>query len=243
MLNKDHAELQKIIGYNFNDIEILITALTHKSHAAEADIESCNERMEFLGDSILSTIVAEMLYTRYPHESEGKLSQFKAQTVSASSLSIWAKAINLGDYIFLGKSEDSREARHRENLLCDAFEAVCGAIYLDGGFENAKKFVLKFLDIQKEIVITDYKSRLQEMAQSIYKRLPEYKIVKEFGPDHKKRFEVVVYVNNKLLGKGTGNSKKEAHQSAAEQAMKSINQSAVASNVEQLLFVSIDVRR
>ncbi|MCA6072317.1 MAG: ribonuclease III [Endomicrobium sp.] len=232
MLNKDHVELQKIIGYNFNDIGVLIMALTHKSHVAEADIKSCNERIEFLGDSILSAVVAEMLYARYPCESEGKLSQFKAQIVSTSSLSIWAKAINLGDYIFLGKSENSREARHRENLLCDTFEAVCGAIYLDGGFENAKKFVLKFLDIQKEIVITDYKSRLQEIARSIYKRLPEYKIVKEFGPEHSKKFEVVVYVNNKLLGKGTGNSKKEAHQSAAEQAMKNINQSAVASNVE-----------
>jgi ribonuclease-3 len=229
MLNKDHVELQKIIGYNFNDIGILIVALTHKSHAAEADIKSCNERMEFLGDSILSAIVAEMLYARYPCESEGKLSQFKSQIVSTSSLSIWAKAVNLGDYIFLGKGEDSQGARHRENLLCDAFEAVCGAIYLDGGFENVKKFVLKFLDIQKEILITDYKSRLQEIARSIYKNLPEYKIVKEFGPDHSKKFEVVVCVNNKLLGKGTGNSKKEAHQSAAEQAMKNINQSANAS--------------
>lgn len=122
----------------------------------------------------------------------------------------------------MGKSEDAFEARNRESFLCDVFEAVVGAVYLDGGFENAKNFVLKFLDVQKEIIITDYKSRLQEVAQSIYKELPEYKIVKEFGPDHNKKFEAVVYVKNRLLGKGVGSSKKEAHQAAAEQAMKNI---------------------
>lgn len=229
MLNKDNVKLQKIIEYNFNNLEILITALTRKSYATEVSVN--NERMEFLGDSILSAIVAETLYARYPGESEGKLSQLKAQIVSASSLSAWAKEINLGDYIFLGKSEDFQETRHREKLLCAVFEAVCGAIYLDGGFENAKKFVLKFLDIQREIVITDYKSKLQEMVQSIYKELPEYKTVNEFGPDHSKKFEIAVYVNNKLLGKGTGNSKKSAQKSAAEQAIKNINQSDDVSNV------------
>jgi ribonuclease-3 len=122
----------------------------------------------------------------------------------------------------LGKSEDAFEARNRESFLCDVFEAVVGAVYLDGGFENAKNFVLKFLDLQKEIIITDYKSRLQEVAQSIYKELPEYKIVKEFGPDHNKKFEAVVYVKNRLLGKGVGSSKKEAHQAVAEQVMKNI---------------------
>jgi ribonuclease-3 len=232
MLNNNQVKLQKIIEYKFNNLELLIIALTHKSYAAEAGIESYNERMEFLGDSILSAIVAETLYDRYPCESEGRLSQFKAQIVSASGLSAWAKEINLGDYIFLGKSEDTQEARLREGLLCDVFEAVVGAIYLDGGFENARNFVLKFLDVQKKIVITDYKSRLQEIAQSIYKILPEYKIIKEFGPDHSKKFEAAVYVNNKLLGKGNGNSKKEAHQSAAEQAMKNIDQSVNTSSAK-----------
>jgi ribonuclease-3 len=222
MLSKDYEKLQDIFEYKFNNLEILRTALTHKSYAVEYGKKNYNERMEFLGDSILSVIIVETLYLIYPSESEGKLSQLKAQIVSASNLSIWAKEINLGDYIFLGKSEDVFEARNRESLLCDVFEAIIGAVYLDGGFEHAKRFVLKFLDTQKEIVITDYKSRLQELTQSVYKELPEYKIIKEFGPDHNKKFEVTVYVKRRLLGTGTGNSKKEAQQSAAEQAMKNI---------------------
>jgi ribonuclease-3 len=223
MLTKDYEKLQEIIEYKFNNLEVLRTALTHKSYAAEYDgKKSYNERMEFLGDSILSAVIVETLYLLYTNESEGKLSQLKAQIVSAPNLSIWAKKINLGDYIFLGKSEDVFEARKRESLLCDVFEAVVGAVYLDGGFENAKKFVLKFLDAQEEIIITDYKSRLQELAQSVYKEIPEYKIIKEFGPDHNKKFEAVVYVKKRLLGRGIGSSKKEAQQSAAEQAMKNI---------------------
>ncbi|MDR2811602.1 MAG: ribonuclease III [Endomicrobium sp.] len=223
MISKDYEKLQEIIEYKFNNLEVLRTALTHKSYAVEyGGKKSYNERMEFLGDSILSAVIVETLYLIYPSESEGKLSQLKAQIVSASNLGIWAKEINLGDYIFLGKSEDIFEARDRESLLCDVFEAVVGAVYLDGGFENAKKFVLKFLDVQKEIIITDYKSRLQELAQSVYKELPEYKIIKEFGPAHNKKFEAAVYVKGKLLGSGIGSSKKEAQQSAAEQAMKNI---------------------
>ncbi|MDR0977538.1 MAG: ribonuclease III [Endomicrobium sp.] len=224
MFNNSCAEFQKIIGYSFNDVEILKTALTHKSYAAEcAGSKNYNERMEFLGDSILSAVAAEALYLRYPGGSEGKLSQLKAQIVSASNLCVWAKEINLGRYVFLGKSENAFDARNREGLLCDAFEAVIGAVYLDGGFENAKKFILKFLDVHKEIIITDYKSRLQEIAQSVFKELPEYKIIKEFGPDHSKKFEIVVYLKRHILGRGLGSSKKEAQQSAAEQAIKNIN--------------------
>jgi ribonuclease-3 len=223
MLNNNFEKFQEIIEYKFNNLEVFKTALIHKSYASECCTnKNYNERMEFLGDSILSAIIAETLYLRYPDETEGKLSQLKAQIVSSSNLSIWAKEINLGLYIFLGKSEDISEARNREGLLCDVFEAVVGAIYLDGGFDNAKKFVLKFLDVSKEIIITDYKSRLQEAVQSLYKELPEYKIIKEFGPDHSKKFKVAVYVKGQLLGKGIGNSKKEAQQSAAEQAMKNI---------------------
>lgn len=222
MLNKDREKLQKIIEYEFGDPEILATALTHKSYSAETGVENYNERMEFLGDSILSAIVAETLYLRYPRENEGKLSQFKAQIISAHNLSDWAREMDLGGCIYLGKSEDTKEARQRESLLCDVFEAVTGAIYLDGGFENVKKFVLRFLNDCREIEITDYKSRLQEILQSIYKELPKYKIIKEFGPDHNKKFEAAVYIKSKFLGKGVGNSKKKAQQSAAEQAMKNI---------------------
>jgi ribonuclease-3 len=221
-LNKNREKLQKVIEYEFGDPEILVTALTHKSYAVETGVENYNERMEFLGDSILSAIVAEAFYLKYPREREGKLSQFKAQVVSAHNLSGWARKMDLGDCIYLGKSEDTKEARQREGLLCDVFEAVTGAIYLDGGFETAKKFVLRFLNDCKEIEITDYKSRLQEIMQSIYKELPDYRIIKEFGPDHNKKFEVAVYIKSKFLGKGAGNSKKEAQRSAADQAIKNI---------------------
>jgi ribonuclease-3 len=252
MLNKNIEKFQEVIGYKFNNLKILVTALTHISYVTETAneanncnvvssssavikvrIEDYNERMEFLGDSILSAIIAETLYARYPSETEGKLSQLKAQIVSACNLSFWAKKICLGEYIFLGKNEDSKEARQRKHLLCDVFEAVIGALYLDGGYEVTKNFVLKFLEPQKEIIMRDYKSKLQEITQLIYKRLPEYKIVKEFGPDHNKRFEAAVYVNNEFLGKGIGNSKKEAHQLAAEQAMLNINQSASVNNVKK----------
>ncbi|MCL2390111.1 MAG: ribonuclease III [Endomicrobia bacterium] len=222
MKNREIEKLQKVIEYTFNNLEVLITALTHKSHAAGSGFKNYNERMEFLGDSILSAVVADALYKRYPEETEGKLSQLKSQIVSAQNLSSWAKLINLGDFIFLGKSEDSKEARNREGLLCDAFEAVSGAIYIDGGFENAKKFVLKFLDGQKEIEITDYKSRLQESSQSDCKELPKYKIIREFGPDHDKKFEAAVYIKDRLLGKGVGHSKKEAQQEAAKKALENI---------------------
>ena len=222
MSNKSLEKLQEAIEYQFNNLEVLMIALTHKSYAAESGIQIYNERMEFLGDSILSAIVAESLYYRYSDETEGKLSQLKSQIVSSQNLSEWAKEIKLGDFVLLGKSEDTTEARQREGLLCDAFEALVCAVYLDGGFENAKKFVLKFLDKQQDIVITDYKSRLQEAVQSEYKILPKYKILRERGPDHDKNFEVAVYVKDQLLGKGVGHSKKEAQQEAALKALENI---------------------
>ncbi|GHT55344.1 ribonuclease 3 [Endomicrobiia bacterium] len=224
MLSKNHEKLQKVIEYKFNDPKILITALTHKSYVARIGTKGYNnERMEFLGDSILAAIVAEALYTKYPRKAEGVLSQLKAQLVSANNLCVWAKKIYLGDYVFLGRGENTKkEARQTKNLLGDVFEAVVGAIYLDGGFENSKKFVLKFLDVQEEIIGQDYKSRFQEFSQSVYRELPEYKTVRESGPDHDKKFEVAVYVHKMLLGEGTGSSKKEAQQSAAKQAMENI---------------------
>jgi len=224
MTNKSLEELQKVIEYKFNNLEVLITALTHKSYASDAGSKNYNERMEFLGDSVLSAVVVEALYNKFPDDPEGKLSQYKSQTVSAANLSCWAQSIGLGDFIFLGKSEDSPQARRRESLLCDTFEAVVGALYLDGGLDAARKFVLNFFDfnLMPEAAETDYKSRLQEAVQSECGKLPEYVILKEFGPDHNKEFEAGVYVKDKLLGKGTGHTKKEAQQFAAKEAIKNI---------------------
>ncbi|MDR2191665.1 MAG: ribonuclease III [Endomicrobium sp.] len=221
MSNKDYGKLQEVIGRKFDNLEVLTAALTHKSYAsALLDPQEYNERLEFLGDSVLSTVVVESLYNKFPHENEGKLSQLKAQIVSSHNLSLWAKEIALGDYVMLGKSEDTKESRQRENLLCDVFEAVCGAVFLDGGYAAAKIFISKFLDRQSEVVSTDYKSRLQEIIQSQYKELPRYETLREFGPDHEKNFEVAVYAKKKLLGKGAGHSKKEAQQAAAKEALE-----------------------
>jgi ribonuclease-3 len=220
MPNKDYGKLQNLIGRKFDNPEVLIEALTHKSCASSGVPKKNNERLEFLGDGILSAIVVEFLYEKFPLENEGKLSQLKAQIVSARNVSLLAKEIALGDYVLFGKSEDTKESRLRESLLCDVFEAVCGAVFLDGGYPAAKSFVLKFLSGQSEIIITDYKSRLQETAQSEYKELPEYEVLKELGPDHSKKFEVAVYVKKKLLGTGVGHSKKEAQQAAAKEALE-----------------------
>jgi len=219
MSNKDYEKLQEIIGRKFDNLEVLIEALTHKSYASVINPQKYNERLEFLGDGVLSAVAVEFLYKKFPHEDEGKLSQLKAQVVSAPNISLWAKKIGLGDYAMLGKSEDTKESRQRESLLCDVFEAVCGAIFLDGGYAAARDFISKFLDGQDEIIITDYKSRLQEIVQSEHKELPRYEILREFGPDHDKKFEVAVYVKKKLLGKGEGHSKKEAQQAAAKEAI------------------------
>lgn len=227
MSNKELEKLQKVIEYKFNNLEVLITALTHKSYAADTESKIYNERMEFLGDSILSAIVAQHLYERYRAESEGVLSQLKSQIVSSRNLSRWAKKADLGGFILLGKSEDVKGSRNREGLLCDTFEALVCAVYLDGGFQEAEKFVLRFLDDSRDIILTDYKSRLQEAVQCEYKILPEYRIEKESGPDHDKSFEAAVYVKNKLLGRGKGHSKKEAQQAAAQKAMKNINKKTI----------------
>jgi ribonuclease-3 len=220
MSNKDYGRLQEVIGRKFDNLEVLIEALTHKSYAPALNPKKYNERLEFLGDSVLSAVVVEFLYKKFPKENEGRLSQLKAQIVSSPNVSLWAKEISLGDYIILGKSEDTKESRQRESLLCDVFEAVCGAVFLDGGYAAARDFISKFLDMQSEVVITDYKSRFQEIVQAEYRELPRYEILREFGPDHDKNFEVAVYVKKKFLGKGVGRSKKEAQQAAAKAALE-----------------------
>ncbi|MDR1952732.1 MAG: ribonuclease III [Elusimicrobiota bacterium] len=224
MLTKNIDEFQKVISYKFNDIEILRTALTHSSYASEFALKSNNERMEFLGDSILGFIVVENLYKKFPEYKEGELSQLKSKIVSAHSLSAWAKEISLGDFVYLGKGQDTKKARGRENLLCDSFEALIGAIYLDGGVEEAKNFILKFLHKPPSFETTDFKSKLQEIIQSQYAVLPEYKVLKETGPDHNKYFEMAVYLRKRLLGVGKGHSKKEAEQFAAQKAIDNIKE-------------------
>lgn len=214
------AKLQSIIGYVFQNQKTLELALIHKSYSSEYGLTDCNERMEFLGDGILSALVSEYLYNKYSDKQEGDLSQLKAQIVSAKSLSRWAKEIQLNEFVLISKNEELNGARLRESLLCDSFEAVTGAVYLDGGFEQASKFIGKFLNRNINFDITDYKTKLQEKIQSQYRTLPQYKVIEESGPDHNKKFKVAVFVNAKQLGVGAGNSKKQAEQTAAKQAFE-----------------------
>ncbi len=220
----DIDKAQKITGHKFKDQNLLLKALTHKSYAAETGTDEYNERMEFLGDSILSAVVADFLYNKYPDDDEGRLSQIKSQIVSRQTLAKWAKKIKLGDYLYIGKGEELNAARVRENLLADTFEAVIAAIYLDSGFEAAEKFIFGFLSLQKRVVINDSKSKLQELIQSRYQTLPEYKVLSESGPDHDKVFEIAVYHKKKQLGTGSGRCKKDAEQAAAKKALKAISQ-------------------
>jgi ribonuclease III len=215
-------QLQKLIDTQFKNINLLTIALTHKSYAAEINSKEFNERLEFLGDSVLSSVVADYLYQKYPKQDEGKLSQLKSQIVSRLNLGRWAKDIKLGDYIYISKGEQACGGRDRDSILANAFEALIAAVYLDLGYEAAQKFILSHLSKQKRLVVNDPKSKFQELMQSKYQRLPEYKVLEETGPDHEKMFEIGVYMDKELLGVGKGRSKKDAQQIAARNALKKL---------------------
>ena len=217
-------EAEKNIGYVFKDKGLLKTALTHSSYANEkSGSVPYNERLEFLGDSVLGIITAEYLFTNHKDFPEGELTKVRAALVCEPALYNFAKSINLGDFLFLGKGELHTGGRERPSILADAFEAVIAAIYLDGGMENAKKFVLKFISAAGREVIelnTDFKTRLQEVIQKNPEEHIEYFTVAEKGPDHDKRFVVEVRLNSNVIGRGEGKSKKQAEQKAAKQALE-----------------------
>jgi ribonuclease-3 len=216
----DLKKLEKILGYQFENPELLNKALTHKSYATEVSCSEFNERMEFLGDSILSAVTADFLYHKYPDQDEGKLSQLKSQIVSGLNLSKWARDLKLGNFIYISKGEEANGGRQRESILSNTLEAVIAALYLDAGFPVAKEFILKYLVSLKRVVITDQKSKLQELIQSEYQTLPEYRVLSESGPDHEKVFEVGVFLRKELLGLGSGRCKKDAQQGAAKKALR-----------------------
>lgn len=210
---------EEIIGYKFKDKSLLQTALTHSSYANEMNGKvDYNERLEFLGDSVLGMITAEFLFENHPEMPEGKLTKTRAAMVCEKSLHRFAQSIKLGEFMYLGKGEINTGGRERPSILADAFESLIAAIYLDAGFEEAKKFVLGFIstaDIE-ETVITDYKTALQEIVQKNPGEYLEYFMVGESGPDHCKTFIVEVHLNNNVIGTGEGRSKKQAEQMAAK---------------------------
>ncbi len=215
-------ELERNIGYSFKNKELLRLALTHSSYANEKSLKEDNERLEFLGDSVLGFITAEYLFSLLKQKAEGDLTKLRANAVCEKSLAGFAAEIDLGDYILLGKGEKMTGGRERPSILSDAFESVIAAIYLDGGIEEAKKFVLRFVSesTTDTVQATDYKTLLQEIIQKNPDEHLSYRLVAESGPDHHKEFTVEVYLNSNCIGTGTGFSKKKAEQAAAREALR-----------------------
>ncbi|MBI5210880.1 MAG: ribonuclease III [Elusimicrobia bacterium] len=217
------SPFEDAIGYRFKDAALLKEALSHRSYASESKTDLYNERLEFLGDSILSAAIAHYCYVNLPQEREGTLSKIRSQFVSRASLAEWAREIGLGAHLLLGVGEESSGGRNRQSVLANALEALLGAIFLDGGYGAAAAFIDRWCQTRLEgFVETDYKSRLQELLQSRFKSTPSYELLQSSGPDHDRTFSVLVHLNKRTLGQGTGKSKKEAEQAAARDALKSL---------------------
>ncbi len=226
-LAADLPDLEAKLGYHFTDGALIETALTHRSHAYRTGQErlQSNERLEFLGDSVLGLIVNEYLFRRYPDRSEGELTKMKSLVVSRTVLSRAAERLDLGRHLILAPGEVDAGGRTRSSILSDAFEAVLGALYLDGGLAPVQRFVQRGLLVSLEQTLADhqlvnYKSLLQERVQAQLKTPPRYKVTSTSGPDHAKRFVVEVVVRGRVLGRGDGNSKKLAEQRAAREALQ-----------------------
>lgn len=227
--DKSAESLEKLIRYEFKDRNNLLLALTHSSYANEIKSRGLkhNERIEFLGDAVLNIIISENIFTSLPEYSEGELTKIRASIVCESSLMMCANTINLGEQLLLGKGEELTGGRTRSSILCDAFEALIGAIYVDGGLESTRRFVLKHMseiikDSIEGTIAKDFKTQFQEIIQKDSDKKITYEIVNEKGPDHNKQFIARVSVDSQLLGEGEGKSKKEAEQNAAREAINNI---------------------
>ena len=220
-------DFQNTIGYNFQSEGLLRQALTHSSYANEKHMKklSDNERLEFLGDAVLELVSSDFLYKNYQKLPEGELTKLRASIVCEPTLALCAKELHLGEYLLLGKGEDQTGGRERKSILSDALEAVIGAIYLDGGFANAKEFVLKYImtDIEHKQLFYDSKTILQEVVQGEHESL-QYVMTEESGPDHNKSFTVEAHIDNVCLGVGSGHTKKAAEQEAAYRALLKIRE-------------------
>ena len=223
MLNYDEKTIEENIQYTFGNKNLLKQALSHSSFINEMKRKGFEsyERLEFLGDAVLEMITSEFLFEQYKDLPEGKLTKLRASIVCEFTLSTVSEQLNLGDYVLLSKGEELTGGRYRSSILCDLFESVLGAIYLDGGMEPAKKYVHSFLltDIEHKTLFYDAKTTLQEMVQKDGKGVVTYRLIEEKGPDHNKSFVTEVLVDDIPLAKGEGKSKKNAQQMAAYQAI------------------------
>jgi ribonuclease-3 len=224
---KEHAVLEKRLGYSFENKQLIIEALTHKSHKKPYN----NERLEFLGDAVLDLIVGEFLFMEFPEEAEGVLSKIRASLVNESGFTKLAKKLDLGEHIYLSPAEESNEGRNKPSLLSNAFEAVIGAIYLEAGLAKCQEITIALLKetypkIDLNTLSKDYKTALQEITQATHGVTPLYTMLGSSGPDHKKEFEIEVSLNGNPIAKAKGKSKKEAQQKAAKIALKKLKESS-----------------
>lgn len=220
-------DLENAIGYHFHNITLLQNALTHSSYANERWHNSLlsNERLEFLGDSVLGMLVAEYLFRNFPHRPEGELTRMRADMVCEQTLAAAANRIGLGKHLLLGHGEEQSGGRSRNSILADAMESVIAACFLDGGLEAALKVVQKFILVEVPVARmhnADYKTQLQELVQQKKNQVLSYALVSESGPDHDKEFGVTVSLNGSVVGSGTGSSKKRAEQDAARCAIEKL---------------------
>jgi len=225
-LPKNPDDLAIILDYSFKDQELLYQAFRHPSYVYEKDNlgVSDNQRLEFLGDAVISLAISHLLMEFFPEMKEGDLSKYRASLVSENGLSCIAQELELGDYLLLGKGEERTNGRKKLSIQSDALEALIGAIYLDGGFVEALRVIAKLFSplldrISLDKSINDFKTELQEYSQETFQSTPEYRLEKETGPDHNKTFYVGVYLKGNLMGEGKGKSKKEAEQNAAKEAL------------------------
>lgn len=218
-MNKNLKKLEERIRYEFQDKRTFTLAMTHSSYANERRQSKmkCNERLEFLGDAVLEVVSSDFLFHKYQELPEGDLTKIRASIVCEPTLAYCATELNLGDYLLLGKGEESTGGRGRNSIISDAMEALIGAIYLDGGFANAKEFIHQFIlnDIEHKQLFYDSKTILQEIVQSQTEELLNYELIREDGPDHNKVFEVCARIGVSEIGRGTGRTKKAAEQVAA----------------------------
>lgn len=218
-MNRELKELEQKIGYQFQDEKLFAQAMTHSSYANEHRLSKagCNERLEFLGDAVLEVVSSDFLFHMYPDKPEGELTKIRASIVCEPTLAYCAGDIDLGSYLLLGRGEEATGGRGRNSVVSDAMEALIGAIYLDGGFANAKEFIHKFVlnDMENKKLFYDSKTILQEIVQAKYSESMTYHLLGEEGPDHNKSFKVSVFIGKKEYGIGCGRTKKAAEQDAA----------------------------
>jgi ribonuclease III len=227
MEHEKFHKFESIISYTFTDMKLLIQALTHSSYANENSLKKTenNERLEFLGDAVLEIITSDYLFKKYPHLLEGELTKIRASIVCEPTLAEVARVVGLGKFLLLGKGEDISGGRNRDSVLSDAIEALIGAIYLDGGIESAYKFIEDMIltDAEERKRFVDSKTHLQEYIQQTSDIPIEYVVISESGPDHNKCFAIEIHHEGRVIGIGSGRSKKVAEQHAAFDALNKIN--------------------